>query len=186
MKMRELTATTRACGFFCAGFTIFCAGFTIFTEKANAGATATSTVTFNATVVPSCAVTTPFSSVPAAGNYVQTGTGAAGGKTQLSRSKTAQFDCNSDTVAVSAVVTLTQPNVVNATAIVGTHKVTIDDSVFGDVAILQNGAGTFTSTARTDTSGDIGFVVTSTWTSTGEDLLTGNYVANIAVSVTAN
>jgi hypothetical protein len=178
MKIKRLTATTLACG-------LFYAGFTIFTEKANAGATASSTATFNAKVLPSCAVTKQFNST--SGNYTQTVTpAAAGGAKRLTRTKTANFDCNSDTVGVSATVILTPPIPVNATSIIGTHQVDISDQTNGDLSINQDGDGTFPGTATTDPDGDIIVVVKSTWTSTGEDLLSGAYAASVAVSVTAN
>lgn len=179
IKTKKLAAIALACG-------LISTGFAIFAEKVNAQS-ASSTANFGGTVPLACAVFTAFDNAPAASSYTQTGTGAAGGKTLLRRTKTASFDCNSDRVSVSAAVTLTQPIPTNATNIIGTHTLDISDLTNGDLTIVQTGAGTFgPAIATTNPNGDIGIFVRSTWISTGEDLLTGAYSASIVVNVTAN
>lgn len=155
----------------------------IFTEKANAAPLANSTSAFNGTVIPSCTTTTPFTPTRTYSNGVL---GPSGGVKTLTRaSSIAIFDCNSDTVTLGAIVSVTQPPAPgNATAIAGIHQATVTVDPGGET--LAGATGNLgTRTAITDENGDVTAQVISLWTG-GEDLLDGNYTASIVVSITAN
>lgn len=154
----------------------------IFTEKAYAGATATSTATFSGTVIPSCTTTTQFTGTR---TYTNGTLGPSGGVKFLTRaSSIAAFDCNSDTVTVGAIVSLIQPSAANATAIVGRHQASVAVDPGGEG--LNGATGNLgTVNAVTDENGDVTVQVTSRWDG-GEDLLEGFYQATFVVSITAN
>ena len=159
----------------------------IFADKANATpTTASSTAGFTGTIDPSCTVSTGFASTPNA--YIETNYVGSGGASKLETSDNAQFNCNSDTVNVSAAVTTTQPtNPTNATAIVGVHTTTLTNE--NATAQTANGTGaTVTATSwRTDTQGNIEIELKSTWDpASGQELLTGTYTANATLTVTPN
>ncbi|TYQ30937.1 hypothetical protein [Pseudanabaena sp. UWO310] len=156
--------------------------------------TASSTTYFTGTVDPSCAVSTDFTGNTSgtANTYTKTayaGSGA-GGVLQLQASDTVAFNCNSDTVGVSAVVVTTPPTApVNATLLAGVHTALVTSTVDGTQNTTQTGNGTATGSAwKTDTQGNIGATVQSTWNPTagGQELLDGTYLANVAVTVTPN
>jgi hypothetical protein len=155
----------------------------IFTEKAYAGAADTSTAAFSGTVIPSCTTTTQFTTTR---TYTNGALGPSGGVKTLTRaSSTATFDCNSDTVTVGAIVSVTQPPTPShATAIVGIHEARVTANPSGEVLIGATG-NLGTLTAATDENGDVTAQVSSRWTG-GEDLLDGNYTASIVVSITAD
>jgi hypothetical protein len=155
----------------------------IFTEKAYAGAADNSTAAFSGTVIPSCTTTTQFSPTRTYTNGVL---GPSGGVKTLTRaSTTATFDCNSDTVTVGAIVSVTQPPTPShATAIVGIHQASVAVDPGGEG--LNGATGDLgTVTAVTDPNGDVTVQVISRWDG-GEDLLDGNYTASFVVSVTAD
>jgi hypothetical protein len=80
----------------------------IFADKANAApTTAESTTGFTGTIDPSCTVSTSF--VSTANAYSETNYNGSGGASKLEASDNAAFNCNSDTVNVTAAVTITQP-----------------------------------------------------------------------------
>ncbi|MBO1050119.1 MAG: hypothetical protein HEQ10_21545 [Dolichospermum sp. DEX182a] len=163
----------------------------IFADKANAATTtAESTTGFTGTIDPSCAVATPFTSSTSnaytATGYAGSGTG---GVSKLETSDTASFNCNSDTVNVSAVVTATPPTApTNATSLAGVHTTTLSSDTAN-----TNATGTGSTTVaptnwKTTTQGNIDITVKSTWNPTtgGQELLDGNYTAVAVVTVTPN
>lgn len=162
----------------------------IFADKANATpTTASSTTGFTGNIAPSCTVSTGFASTPNA--YTETNYVGSGGASQLETSDEAEFNCNSDTVNVSAAVTTTQPtNPTNATAIVGVHTTTLTNQ--NATPSIQTATGTGATVTgnswRTDTQGNIGIELTSTWdpAASGQELLTGTYTANATLTVTPN
>ena len=176
MKFSKITKLILVCG-------LLASTTAIFTEKAHAAPTASSTATFSGFVAPSCAVTTPFggSVTYTSGSIL----GPSGGvKTLSATSSTAVFNCNSNTVTVGAIVSVTQPSATNATALVGVHTATI--FVFPSVTILTGQTGNIgTATAPTGANGNVTARVVSSWAG-GEDLLDGGYASSITVSITAN
>jgi hypothetical protein len=178
-----------------SGLTVATSFMTAFSASAGTITTAAnSTPYFAGTVDPSCAVASNFfgNSTGNANTYTKTafiGSGA-GGVSQLQASDTANFNCNSDTVGVSAVVTTTTPTApVNATALAGAHTVVVTSLVDNTQTATKTGNGTATGTAwKTTIQGNIGVSVQSTWApqSPGEELLDGTYLANVAVTVTPN
>lgn len=148
----------------------------MFAGKAGAAPAATSTATFTGTVAPSCTVTTPFA---ASTGYLIAGLiGPSGGPTEIEATSDAVFNCNSDTLSITAVGTPVPPTApTNATSIEGTHAFTYE---------LDNALISLPQTAAaSDTSGNASITVRSTWTG-GEDLLSGTYGATSVVTVTAN
>ncbi len=161
----------------------------IFADKANASSTVNSSTGFTANIAPSCTVSTAFASN--SNTYAKTDYVSSGGTLKLEASDNAQFNCNSDTVNVSAAVTTTQPtNPTNATAIVGVHTTTLTNQNATPTAQTANGTGaTVTANSwRTDTQGNIGIELKSTWdpATNGQELLTGTYTANATLTVTPN
>lgn len=152
----------------------------MFTGKANAAPAASSTASFSGTVAPSCTTTTEFT-VP--GGYASISgalPGPSGGPTAITlTSNAAIFDCNSNTLNISAVETATPPLVTSAIDIVGTHAFAYK---LNTAALTLLGGS---ATANADTNGDASITVQSTWTG-GEDLLSGPYSATSIVTVTAN
>jgi len=176
IKIKNLATLTLVCGSLASGLVIF-------TEKANAAPSASSNITFGATVLPSCNILTPFAATQ---TYVNgTILGPSGGvKTLSATSSLAVFDCNSDTVGVNAIVSVTQPIPVNATAIKGVHTGTV--LVQPSFTVLTGQTGDLgTVTAPTDANGDVQVIVVSSWAG-GEDLLSGAYSSKIVVNITAN
>jgi hypothetical protein len=158
---------------------IVSAGSTMFAGKANAAAGADSTATFGAAVAPSCTVGTAYATFSGT-EYAQTGAaGPSGGSVAITANKTAAFDCNSNTVNITTTPTLTQPTPGSATAIIGNHNYTV--TVNGTLQTLTGGNA---SGVATDVNGDVSVQVGSTWTG-GEDLLSGTYRADVALTVTA-
>jgi hypothetical protein len=151
--------------------------------------TASEEVSFTATVDPQCALVTatdvadytetPYASI----NALESGTSTAEDRVNtLSATDTIKFDCNTDTVNLTiSGITEDKPTATNATDLVGTH-------VF---EYTPNGGTAATVTAVTDQSmttdadGDLELVVTSDWTSTGPELLEGDYEATATFQVTA-
>ncbi|MBO1064463.1 MULTISPECIES: hypothetical protein [Nostocales] len=164
----------------------------IFADKANAVTpiTASSTTGFTGTIDPSCAVATGFAS-STSNAYAKTtySSSGAGGVLRLETSDTAQFNCNSDTVNVSAAVTATPPTApVNATSLAGVHTTTLSSDTAN-----ANATGTGSTTVaptnwKTNLQGNIGITVRSTWNPTvdGQELLDGTYTAVAIVTVTPN
>ncbi|ALB42537.1 hypothetical protein AA650_20620 [Anabaena sp. WA102] len=163
----------------------------IFADKANAATTtAESTTGFTGTIDPSCAVATGFTSSTSnaytATGYAGSGTG---GVQKLETSDTASFNCNSDTVNVSAVVTATPPTAPsNATSLAGVHTTTLSSDPAN-----ANATGTGSTTVaptnwKTNAQGNIGITVRSTWNPAtgGQELLDGTYTAVAIVTVTPN
>ncbi|MTJ14331.1 hypothetical protein FJR11_17450 [Anabaena sp. UHCC 0187] len=184
LKLNKVTTLIAICG-------VIASTGSIFAGKANATpTTANSTAGFTGTVDPSCAVATAFTSATA-NAYTKTayaGSGA-GGTLQLSASDTAAFNCNSDTVGVSAVVTATPPTApTNATLLAGVHTTTLSSDT-ANTAATGTGTTTVAPTGwKTDTQGNIAITVQSTWdpTATGQELLDGTYTAVAVVTVTPN
>jgi hypothetical protein len=147
----------------------------MFTGKANAAPADSSTASFSGTVAPSCTVETAFVD----SEYDVSGTdGPSGGPTSITQtSAPAMFDCNSDTLNISAVESTTAPTPTNALDLAGVHAFAY--TLNADPLLLPN------ATAPADANGDASITVTSTWTG-GEDLLEGDYVASSVVTVTAN
>ena len=147
----------------------------MFAGKAGAAPAASSTASFSGIVAPSCTLATPF----VASVYDVSGIdGTSGGPTSITQtSAPAMFDCNSDTLNISAVESTTAPIPTNALALAGVH-------VFA-YTLNANTLNLPNATAPADTNGDALITVKSTWTG-GEDLLDGNYVASSVVTVTAN
>ncbi|AFW96002.1 hypothetical protein FJR06_07615 [Dolichospermum sp. UHCC 0352] len=163
----------------------------IFADKANAVTpiSASSTTGFTGTIDPSCAVSAGFNS-STSNAYAKTtySSSGAGGVLRLETSDTAQFNCNSDTVNVSAVVTATPPTApVNATALAGVHTTTLSST--GNTDATGTGSTTVAPTNwKTNLQGNIGITVKSTWNPTvdGQELLDGTYTAVAVVTVTPN
>jgi hypothetical protein len=151
------------------------AGFTMSAGKANAGASASSTATFNGNVALSCTVSSSFQ---ASKPYTPVTVGSSGEASSVQAEDSAAFDCNSDTVEIAVTPQISKPVPVNATSIVGTHSFVVT----GNGTALPNNTGT--ANANTNVDGDINLVVKSTWTG-GEDLFAGNYSAIFPVTVTA-
>jgi hypothetical protein len=168
-----------------SGFTIATSFMTVLSPAA-AIETASSTTSFTGTIDPSCAVSSGFiggiSYVPT--DYTDSGKGAS----KLETMDMVSFNCNSDTVNVSAAVTTTTPTPPsNATSLVGSHTASVTNTVNTGQNTYQAGDGTATGTGwHTDTEGNIQLAVVSTWTSNGEELLAGGYEANVQVTVTPN
>ena len=164
----------------------------IFADKANAAPiTAESTTGFTGTIDPSCAVATGFTSSTNAYDKTAYSSSGTGGVSKLEKTDQASFNCNSDTVNVSAAVTTNQPtNPTNATLLQGVHTTTLTNQNTTPTAQTANGIGaTVAATSwRTDTQGNIGITVKSTWdpTTGGQELLDGTYTANAIVTVTPN
>lgn len=176
-----------------SGFTIATSFMTVLSASA-LPVTANSTTYFTGTIDPSCAVATAFTgnAVGAANAYTATpytGSGT-GGVSKLETSDTVAFNCNSDTVGVSALVVTTPPTApVNATLLAGVHTALVTSTIDATQTATLDGDGTATGTAwKTSNQGNISATVKSTWnpTATGEELLGGNYLANVAVTVTPN
>lgn len=177
-----------------SGLTIATSFITALSASA-AKTTANSTAGFTGTIDPSCAVKVDFPNAASSKlGYTKSayaGSGA-GSVLKLSANQNATFDCNSDTVNVSADVTLTQPTApANATAIVGVHTTTISNANTGATDTANaNGAGNALVTGSnwiTDPNGNIVINVASEWNPTiGEELLDGTYTAVVKVTVTPN
>jgi hypothetical protein len=177
MKLSKITKLTLLCGLL-ASTTV------IFAKEVHAGTTASATATFSGTVLPSCTVTTSFGGLVTYTNGAILGL-SGGVKTLAGQSSLAAFNCNSDTVTVGAIVSVTQPPIpLNATAIKGVHTATI--IVTPSFTLLTGQTGDLgTVSAPTDVNGNVSARVISSWVG-GEDLLDGGYTASIAVNITAN
>ncbi len=179
-----------------SGLTVATSFMTAF--SASASTTANSTTYFTGTVQPSCSVSANFTGNTSGGanTYTKTDYGAsgAGGVSKLETSDNVSFNCNSDTVNVSAVVVTTPPPVpANATLLAGVHTALLTNGVDVGQTITQNGNGVGSDTGwKTDNQGNIGVTVKSTWNPTtvlgvpGQELLAGGYNANVQVTVTPN
>ena len=101
----------------------------------------------------------------------------------LSATDTIKFDCNTDTVnlTISGITNSGPPVANNATAIQGTHvfQYVPNGGAAVDVAAVTDQSMT------TDINGDLELVINSNWTSTGPELLKGNYQAAATFQVTA-
>jgi len=148
-------------------------------------------VSFTATVAPQCALVTatdvtaytetPYASI----NALESGTSTAEDRVNtLSATDTIKFDCNTDTVNLTiSGITNSGPTATNATAIVGSHV--FEYTPNGGTAASVAATGGTPVSINTDTNGDLELVVTSDWTSTGPELLKGNYQATATFQVTA-
>jgi len=151
------------------------AGFTMSAGKANAGASASSTATFNGTVPLSCTVSSSFqASTP----YIPGIMGPSGEASSMQAQDSAAFNCNSDTVEIAVTPVISKPTPTNATSLVGTHTFVVT----GNGTALPDNTGS--GNANTNLDGNISIVVTSTWTG-GEDLFAGSYIAIFPFTVTA-
>jgi len=170
------------------------------TSSVKAAPNATSTANFSGTVAGSCTVTTPFP----ARTYTQTAGGPAGGRTRIGPSSSgADFNCNSDNISLTAVITnLTSPQFTNATnldlrptgvGIGSVHKLSINEEVAGTDYLTEteiNTAGTVVfngvSSSPTDGSGNTRIIVRSLFDISGgaEDLAAGAYSVSVLVTVT--
>ena len=163
----------------------------IFADKANAAATtASSTTGFTGTIDPSCAVSAGFNS-STSNAYAKTtySSSGDGGVSKLETSDTAQFNCNSDTVNVSAVVTATPPTAPsNATSLAGVHTTTLSSDTANADATGTGSTTVAPTNWKTNLQGNIGITVKSTWNPAtgGQELLDGTYTATAVVTVTPN
>ena len=170
---------------------------TSFMTVLSASATTTgagSTGRFSGSIDPSCAVAVDFPDNATPKTYSQTaysGSGA-GGVSQLTSSQEAEFNCNSDTVDVSATVSVTKPAApTNAAALAATHTATLSSITVGGESDVQTNPTSLTGASwKTDTQGNIKIGIQSTWqkntTLDGEELLNGSYSATFVVTVTPN
>lgn len=188
--------------FLVLGSTGFFLGTLCLTTPAKALPSANTTANFSGNVPGSCSTQTPF--LPNPKPYSRTGTGPSGGRKVLSANVSALFNCNTDTVNVSAnVTTLASPQFTNATnldlksnssSIGSDHTVSI--AVIGGPT-LTSGATVNTTgviplddtVSETDTNGNVNINLVSTFTSNlangGEELAAGNYNAQILITVAA-
>jgi len=172
----------------------------MFAGKAGAAPTASSTATFNGTVVPSVIITTLFTTPV---NYTQNGTGPSGGTVSLTATTNAAFiNTNADLADIAITGTTTRPVPTNATDLRADHF----------ISFTYNGpAGTTTTPVQTtsgitpggtitqalnntplDLSGNLTLTVTSSWsipTPAGDNELfansaTNNYSATVTATVT--
>jgi hypothetical protein len=151
--------------------------------------TADEVVSFKATVDPQCALVTatdvtnytetPYASI----NALETGTSTPEDRVNiLSATDIIKFDCNTDTVNLTiSGITNSGPTASNATDIQGSHVFTYTPTggTAVDVTAVTNKA------TDTDVNGDLELTINSNWTSTGPELLKGNYEATATFQVTA-
>ena len=162
----------------------------IFADKANAApTTAESTTGFTGTIDPSCAVATGFTSSTNAYDKTAYSSSGTGGVSMLEKTDQASFNCNSDTVNVSAVVTATPPTAPsNATSLAGVHTTTLSSDTANTNATGTGSTTVATTNWKTTNQGNIGITVKSTWNpaTDGQELLDGIYTAVAVVTVTPN
>ena len=152
--------------------------------------TASEEVSFTATVDPQCALVTatdvtaytetPYASI----NALESGTSTPEDRVNtLSATDTIKFDCNTDTVNLTiSGTTNSGPTSTTATGLVGTNVFTYTPTG-GSATPVADTTDPVSTTTNAD--GDLELVVTSTWTSTGPELLKGNYEATATFQVTA-
>ena len=174
-----------------SGFTVATSFMTVLSASAN---TVTPTAGFTATVNPSVAITTPFSSATAIA-YTETPftTSGSGGVAQLTKTESVVFNSNSNTLSVTAVLTATPSTQAstNATKLAGVHALLIANTT-ANLASPDSQTITGTNATvtpfKTDPNGNMTLAVTSTWNPSngGEELLSGTYTAIVALTVVAN
>ncbi len=156
----------------------------IFAGKANANP-----VGFGGNVDPSCAVTTNFTSITNA--YTKTLYTGSGGVSKLEKSDQASFNCNLDQLDITADVTVTRPPApTQATLLQGVHTTTLSSNTANTAifSVLPASSNSLTFGAigwNPSTAGDITITVKSTWkpTTTGQELLDGNYTAVVVITL---
>lgn len=161
----------------------------IFAGKANAESTS-----FGANVDPSCSVTTDFTSTTNA--YTKTVYTGSGGVSKLEKSDQASFNCNVDKIDVAAEVNVTRPTApTQATRLQGVHTTTLSSNtsnpnVFSVFPVSLDSGYLGVSGWNPSNTGDITITVKSTWNPTkiqnitGQELLDGDYTANVVITVT--
>ena len=159
----------------------------IFAGKANANP-----VGFGGNVDPSCAVTTNFTSTTNA--YDKTVYAGSGGVSKLEKSDQASFNCNLDQLEITADVTVTRPTApTQATLLQGVHTTTLSSNtantaMFSVLPVSSNSGG-FGAIWNPNPGGDITITVKSTWkptksgSTTGQELLDGNYTAVVVITL---
>ena len=156
---------------------------------------ANSTGKFAGSIDPSCAVIANFpENAIAPKAYTKTAYSGSGdgGVSQLTSSQEAEFNCNSDTIDVSATVSVTKPaNPSNATALAAEHQATLSSMAGGGESDSQPNPTSLTGASwKTDSQGNIKIGIQSTWQKNtnldGEELLNGPYSATFVVTVTPN
>ena len=153
--------------------------------------TASEEVSFTATVAPQCALVTATDvtdyteglNTPKV-SALDTGSAVDEDRVNtLSATDTIKFDCNTDTVNLTiSGTTNSGPTSTTATGLVGTNVFTYTPTG-GSATPVANTTSPVSTTTNAD--GDLELVVTSTWTSTGPELLKGNYEATATFEVTA-
>ncbi len=185
MKLNKIATLIAVC-------TVIASTGSIFAGKANASGVG-GTAYFSGDIAASCGVTVDFTSTSGTPNtYDKTSYASSGGTSKLDKSENTTINCNSDTVDVTATVIATPPTApANATLLEGVHTATItggndatNDTMNGDGSTTLNSASPW----KTDNQGNIVISVKSTWnpSSGGQELFEGNYLANVALSVTPN
>jgi len=168
-----------------------------FRNSALAGAGQTNTVNFTGNVALECAVIAApkqATYTPSDNSANNTGTAGENRTISLMAETTVEYDCNSDTVAVTSAnanENYTAPS--NATNLTATHN--FDYAVWktsGGTAAYSGSpqpAATLPSTLAasepTDPSGDVSVKIKSEWTAAGEELFATTYTATVDVTVTA-
>ena len=168
-----------------------------FRSSALAGSAQTDTVSFTREVALECAVIaapTKATYNPTTNSGSNTDTGSEDRTISLMAETTVQYDCNSDTVAVTSAnanENYTAPS--NATDLTATHN--FDYAVWGTSGgtAAYSGSpqpaatlpGTLAASEPTDPSGDVSVKIKSEWTAAGEELFATTYTATVDVTVTA-
>ena len=177
-----------------SGLTVATSFMTVLSASATTTG-ANSTGKFSESVDPSCAVAVDFpdnATAPKAYTKTAYSGSGAGGVRILTSSQEAEFNCNSDTVDVSATVSVTKPAApTNATALAATHTATLTNvTIIGETAQQTDPTSLTGASWGTDTQGNIKIGIQSVWaansTSSGEELLSGAYSATFVVTVTPN
>ena len=174
-----------------SGLTVATSFMTVLSASATG---ADSTGKFSGSVDPSCAVAVDFpnnATAPKAYSKTAYSGSGAGGVQMLGSSQDAEFNCNSDTVDVSATVSVTKPAApTNATALDATHTATLTNvTIIGESDQQANQTSLTGDSWGTDGQGNIQIRIVSEWSTSsggGEELLSGAYSATFVVTVTPN